>query len=355
MTPPKPAKEKPTAPRSSGESIVMSSRIRLARNLSDVPFPCKAAAADMEEVCRRVKAAECMLLPDWEPLGKAPRHRREMLFEAHLISPYMLKQHIGSAVRWDGRGRHSVMVNEEDHLRIQVLTPGLSLQEAWREADILDNMLEAELDYAFSPALGYLTSCPTNIGTGLRASVMIHLPALALLEELAPIANGLGKIGMTIRGFFGEGSEPRGAMFQISNQVTMGLAETRIVADLEEIVKEIVEHEKNARQRLLDTQPMLVYDVIWRSAAILSSAYLMSADEALNRLSDVRLGVAMGLLPEPSIEEIDELMTGVQPGHLRATFGRDLAQQERDALRAAWLRSKIKAPKNLKRMKKKDE
>ena len=321
--------------------ITLSSRVRLARNLRGVPFPDKAGPAVRADVRRRVQEAARAELPFQETLADSPPLRRQELFEDHLISRHLLDGRPESALCMDAERRRAVMVNEEDHLRIQALREGLALREAWAAADALDDALERTLDYAFCSTLGYLTSCPTNVGTGMRASVLMHLPALVILGEMEPIANGLGKIGLTVRGRWGEGTAALGHMFQVSNQLTLGMAEARIVADLEEIVKEIAGHERNARERLKRERRMATEDLVARAEGILASARLMTAQEALERLSELRLGIALGLAKRIEMRQVDRLLLEAQPGHLQAAAGRAMDAAERDAERARRLREAV--------------
>ncbi len=335
----------PQGPASAYEAaygITLTSRVRLARNLRGIPFPDKASPTVRADVLARVCAAARSLLPVQELLGNATPLFRQQLFEDHLISHHLLEGRPESGVCMDaGRGR-SVMINEEDHLRIQALRPGLDLQEARADADALDDALEQQLDYSFSSSLGYLTSCPSNVGTGMRASVLMHLPALVLMGEMDPIINGLNKIGMAVRGRWGEGTAALGHMFQVSNQLTLGMPESRIVADLEAIVKEIAGHEQNARDRLLRERTRFAEDLAARAAAILAAARLMTAQEALERLSELRLGIALGLAPGTGMEQVDRLLLDVQPGHLQAAVGRGMTGEERDFERARRLRSELR-------------
>ncbi|HAL91458.1 MAG TPA: protein arginine kinase [Verrucomicrobia bacterium] len=321
--------------------ITLSSRIRLARNLRGIPFPDKASPEVRAEVRRRVMEAARAELPVQETLSDcAPLHRQQ-LFEDHLISRHLLEGRPESAICMDPAHTRAIMINEEDHLRIQVLRPGLALREAWAAANALDDLLEQKLDYAFSPSLGYLTSCPTNVGTGMRASVLMHLPGLVLQNEMEPIASGLGKIGLTVRGRWGEGTAALGHMFQVSNQLTLGMPEDRIVADLEEIVKEIAGHERNARERLKRERRLFVEDLVARAAGILTSARLMTAQEALERLSELRLGIALGLVNKIAMPQVDRLLLDVQPAHLQTAIGRSLGGEERDLERAGRLRGEL--------------
>lgn len=321
--------------------ITLSSRVRLARNLRGVPFPDKAPPEVRAEVRQRVMAAARDELPLQETLSDCSPLRRQQLFEDHLISRHLLEGRAESALCMDAERQRAVMVNEEDHLRIQSLRNGLALREAWAGANALDDVLEQKLDYAFSPALGYLTSCPTNVGTGMRASVLMHLPALVILNEMEPIANGLGKIGLTVRGRWGEGTAALGHMFQVSNQLTLGMPEERLVADLEEIVKEIAGHERNARERLKRERRTFTEDLVARAEGILAAARLMTAQEALERLSELRLGIALGLSRRIGLDAVDRLLLDVQPAHLQVAAGRALGPEERDAERARRLREAV--------------
>ena len=331
----------PSADPSGALGITLSSRIRLARNLRDVPFPDKAPPETRAAVLRRVREAARQELPIQEALDEcAPLHRQE-LFEDHLISRNLLEGRPQSAICMDEARSRVVMINEEDHLRIQALKPGLALGEAWAEANALDDALEQRLDYAFSSSLGYLTSCPTNVGTGMRASVLMHLPALVLMSEMEPIMNGLNKIGLTVRGRWGEGTAALGHMFQVSNQLTLGMPEERIVSDLEEIVKEIAGHEQNARERLKRERLPFSTDLAARAEGILTSARLMTTQEALERLSELRLGIALGLTTGLDMRKVDCLLLDVQPAHLQALLGREMGSEERDWKRAERLRSEL--------------
>lgn len=324
--------------------IALSSRIRLARNLRGVPFPDKAAPAVRRDVVARVREAARETLPEQQLLAECTPLYRQQLFEDHLISHALLEGRPESAVCMSPDRQRGAMVNEEDHLRIQALRPGLALREAWADADALDDALERHLDYAFSAALGYLTSCPSNVGTGLRASVLMHLPALVLMGEMDPIVNGLGKIGLAVRGRWGEGTAALGHMFQISNQLTLGMPETRTVEDLDAIVKEIAGHEQNARERLRQERQTFAEDLAARAEGILGAARLMTAQEALERLSELRLGIALGLVAAIGMPQVDRLLRDVQPAHLQAAVGRTLTAEERDVERARRLRDELRRP-----------
>jgi protein arginine kinase len=324
--------------------ITLSSRVRLARNLRGVPFPDKAAPAVRAEVRQRVMAAARAELPLQESLAECAPLFRQNLFEDHLISRHLLEGRPESAVCMNPERTRSVMINEEDHLRIQALQQGLSLRAAWADANALDDALEQQLDYAFSSSLGYLTSCPSNVGTGMRASALMHLPGLVLMAEMEPIMNGLNKIGLTVRGRWGEGTAALGHMFQVSNQLTLGMSEARIVADLEEIVKEIAGHEQNARERLKRERKTFAEDLAARAEGILAAARLMTAQEALERLSELRLGIALGLAKGIDMQKVDRLLLDVQPAHLQTILGREMSGEERDLERANRLRAELKRP-----------
>ena len=233
------------------------------------------------------------------------------------------------------------MVNEEDHLRLQAMKPGLDLRATWSRVSELDTEVEAVLDLAFSPRLGYLTACPTNIGTGMRASVMLHLPGLVLMNEINPVIKGMGKIGLAVRGLWGEGTEATGNMFQISNQITLGEREEDIVTNIEQIVTEIIEHEKNARLRLAEKKDSVLRDHVGRAFGILSHAHILSSKEALDLLSGLRLGVDLGILKLSDRRAIDELLLLTQPGHLQKMDDKMLKTKERDRARARLVRAKL--------------
>ena len=321
--------------------IVLSSRVRLARNLRGLPFPDRAPPAIRAEVLRRVCQAARTELPVQEILAGTVPLFRQRLFEAHLISRSLLEERPESAVCMDEARHRAVMVNEEDHLRIQALRPGLALQGAWQDANALDDVLEQQLEYAFSSALGYLTSCPTNVGTGMRASALMHLPGLVRMREIEPILRGLNKIGLTVRGRWGEGTAAIGHLFQVSNQMTLGISEIRIVKDLEQIVRELAQHEGNARERFKRERRRMATDLAARAEGILLSARLMTTQEALERLSELRLGIALGLTKKIEMRTVDRLLLDVQPAHLQTMAERAMNSEERDEVRADRLRTEL--------------
>jgi protein arginine kinase len=330
-------------PRKTGS--VVSSRIRLARNLRGAAYPGWAG----EEECERIWQELRPILVDLESLK--PAHAVEMselddfdkqiLFERHLISRELAEKGKGSGLVVREDQQIAIMVNEEDHLRLQALQPGLSLGEVWKEIDAIDTAIEKHARYAFGVKMGYLTACPSNVGTGLRASVMLHLPGLVLMNEMSPIIKGMGKIGLAVRGLWGEGTEATGNMFQISNQITLGEKETDIISNLEQIVLEVVEHEKNARSRLMQEREMLLRDHVGRAYGILTNAHILTSKEALDQLSGLRLGTELSILESLDGRVVDELLLLTQPGHLQKIEGRRLKPKERDRARAALVRGRL--------------
>ena len=322
------------------EGPVISSRIRLARNVEEYSFPSWASEEENHAVWMQSSAIFQTLGNSFIGWGMndTPDLDKEILFERHLISQELAQQNDSCGVFVSPDECMSIMINEEDHIRIQSLQPGLNLQDAWKAADRIDDELESKLTYAFSPKLGYLTSCPSNVGTGMRASVMLHLPALVLMEEMDPVINGISKIGLAVRGMWGEGTEAAGNMFQVSNQITLGRREDEIIAHLEQIVLELIEHENNARIRLMNERSVIVEDHVSRAFGILSNARLMSSSEALNLLSTLRLGLDLGMLNKFSRRELDMLFISIQPAHLQRLQAKDLKPEERDVVRADMLR-----------------
>jgi protein arginine kinase len=327
---------------------VVSSRVRLARNLREAAFPGWAG----EEECARIweQARDILLrLPSMQPAFAVAMHEvgrldRQILFERRLISREQAEKGRGSGLVSRRDEVLGAMVNEEDHLRLQALHEGLDLQGAWESVDRLDSEIEAHLPYAFSARLGYLTACPSNVGTGMRASVMMHLPGLVLMNEMNAIVKGLNKIGLTVRGLWGEGTEAAGNMFQISNQITLGEPEREIVVNLEQIVREVVEHEENARDRLRGKRETLLRDAVGRAYGILANAHVLTSKEALNHLSGLWLGLDLGILASIELRTVHELMLLTQPGHLQEIAGSKLSAKERDTARASLVREKLAAP-----------
>jgi protein arginine kinase len=332
------------------QDVVISTRIRLARNLQDYPFPMLATNQQSKEVSDRVvkvlasKPLQRLGHFDLLPLEEMSELEKLVLVEKHLISPNLANESRNGAVILSENQSVSIMVNEEDHLRIQCLFPGFQIREAWKLADQIDNIFEAEVDYAFDERRGYLTSCPTNVGTGIRASVMMHLPALVLTQQMNRILQAINQVGLAVRGIYGEGSEALGNLFQISNQITLGQSEEEIIDNLHGVAKQIIEHERTARRKLLHDSKMRVIDRVSRSYGILSHAAIIDSKEAAQRLSDVRLGADLGILKDVNPHTVNELMVMTQPGFLQQHFGKKLTPDERDVRRAELIRSKIRHP-----------
>ena len=327
--------------------VVISTRVRLARNLKDYPFPCKLSAQGREEVIEKVRDAvkngNSVLAKDFSfiKMSEVDPRRSVSLVEKRLVSPEFISNNAGRALLLSNDESLSIMINEEDHIRLQVITKGLSLDEAYDTADKLDTLLDERLEFAFDEKLGYLTQCPTNLGTGMRASVMLHLPALEKSRAVSRIAGNLSKLGLTIRGAHGEGTEPKGALYQLSNQVTLGISEQAAIENLKNITAQLVAQEEQARERLCKS--MDVQDAIARSLGILRYALVISHDEALKLLSNVRLGIVSGQITGVDVATVDKLMTDVEPATLSVNAGKSLSPHERDVERAKLIQAALKA------------
>ncbi|WP_159887840.1 protein arginine kinase [Paenibacillus puerhi] len=327
--------------------IVISTRIRIARNVGAYPFPMLATNQQSQEVLNRVKSL--MDNEDLEtishftllPLSELDELQRRVLVEKHLISPALANDSRNGAVILSDNESISIMVNEEDHLRIQCLCPGFQIKEAWDLANQIDDVFEVQLDYAFDEKRGYMTSCPTNVGTGIRASVMIHLPALVLTQQINRILSAITQVGLAVRGLYGEGSEALGNLFQISNQITLGQSEEEIIDNLHSVVRQIIEHERAARMKLSVENRAKLLDRVSRSYGILSYAAIMDSKEAAQRLSDVRLGIDLGFIKKVPPQVLNELLVMTQPGFLQQLAGEKLSPEERDIRRAQLIRDKM--------------
>lgn len=327
--------------------IVVSSRVRLARNLKNHAFPGWAKKTERLQILDEVKPYVEKLNEMQDPLTSNLQDltalEKQVLVERHLISREQAAKSVGSAVVINRKQSLSIMINEEDHLRMQGLRAGLQLKNVFKMVDKVDTQLEANLDFAFSPHLGYLTACPTNVGTGMRASAMVHLPALVLTEQINQIVQAVNKIGLAVRGLYGEGTEAMGNLFQVSNQTTLGDKEEDIIARLNKVIEQIIEHEQNARQMLLQKRLNTLYDQIGRAYGLLQFAHSMSSKEALNLLSFIKLGTDLSFFPEECRVPVDELFMETQPAHLQKNSQQKLAAEERDALRAEIIRAKLNA------------
>lgn len=325
----------------SNPDVVVSTRVRLARNLREEPFPARLNAEGRKKVNAIVRQALAGTSPELQYLEMEEMNdvQAVSLAERHLISPEFAAQREGRALLLSRDESISIMLNEEDHIRIQALAPGLALTQAYAVANALDDALDARLELAYHPELGYLTQCPTNLGTGMRASVMLHLPALQELGQINSLANTVSKLGLTIRGTYGEGSQASGAFYQLSNQVTLGISEEAALANLEGITRQVMVQERRAREGLLRNP--LFLDQIWRAAGILCFARRLTSDEFMKMISLVRLGAAQGIF-QISQEALNTLIHQVQPANLMADANETMDAQQRDMQRAAIVREKLK-------------
>ena len=327
--------------------MILSSRVRLARNLKGHVFPWRAGKEELADCAQRVRSAirsEDSLRPftlfevdALEPLS------RGVLIEKHLISPALARGGPGSGAAVDGLGVVSIMINEEDHVRIQAILGGMSIHEAWRIARRMDELLD-KLDYAFDSRYGFLTACPTNVGTGLRASVMIHLPALTRLRRIGKLAVDCGKIGLTVRGMFGEGSDSPGSLYQISNQVTLGQTEDELVEKVSGAALGLVRQEETARGRILAERGPGLEDKVWRAWGLLTFSRVIEAREALELLSLVRMGSEMGILPEVKVATLNALLLDIQEAHIQARSATELPPEEIGRKRSEVLRRALADP-----------
>ncbi|MFD0716799.1 protein arginine kinase [Paenibacillus sp. GCM10027626] len=328
--------------------IVISSRVRIARNMQGHPFPMLATNEQSREVMEKLTAvgsnkAMAALGPfEKIELADLSELERRVLVEKHLISPTLANESRCGALMLSENEAISIMVNEEDHLRIQCLYPGFQIKEAWSAASGIDDIFEEEIDYAFDERRGYLTSCPTNVGTGIRASVMMHLPALVMTQQINRILSAITQVGLAVRGMYGEGSEALGNLFQISNQITLGQSEEEIIDNLYSVAKQIIEHERAARERMLQHESRIhLEDRVYRSLGILSHAFIIDSKEAAQRLSDVRLGIDLALITDVSPQIMNELLVMTQPGFLQQTFEEKLSTEQRDVRRAELIRKQL--------------
>lgn len=320
---------------------VVSTRVRLARNLKDYPFPIRLSSEQAREIVDKVgeALADCDVRFHRIDLGSVSDTIRVSMLERHLISPDFIGEKEGRAVYLSDDNTVSIMVNEEDHIRLQVIEDGFELDEAFRLADQLDNILSKKLKFAYHEQLGYLTQCPTNLGTGMRASVMLHLPALDMSGTVYRIGANLSKLGLTMRGLYGESTKPAGAFFQLSNQVTLGISERAAIDNLKNITTQLIAQEMRAREG--SVSKIEVEDKISRALGLLKSALMMDHSEAMSLLSLVRLGVSAKKLNTLSTDSIDKLIVEIQPASVMAKFGEDMTPAERDIKRAEIIRNKF--------------
>lgn len=327
--------------------ILLSSRIRLARNFDEFKFPtlfsqeeAKAIIEKMEAILSQanggnINKMELLKIDELQPLQK------KVLVEKHLISPQLAEESPFGACLLTENEEVSIMINEEDHIRIQCLFPGFQLSEALDAANNIDDWLESQIHYAFDEKHGYLTSCPTNVGTGLRASVMMHLPGLILTQQISRIIPAINQLGLVVRGIYGEGSEALGNLFQISNQITLGKSEDDIVEDLKSVVNQLITQERSAREALRKTSNIQLEDRVFRSYGVLTNSRIIETKEAARCLSEVRLGIDLGYIQGISKNIFNELMILTQPGFLQQYTGGLLRPQERDIRRATIIRERL--------------
>lgn len=328
------------------DDIVLSTRIRLARNFQEETFPITAHENDLNRIASYMKEHyDEKSLEDYDKLSyidvdKLTDIEKRVLVEKHLISPYLVKaRHPG--VLLSENEQLSIMVNEEDHIRIQLYFPGFQIERALKDAFLFDDWLEEEVDFAFDEQWGYLTSCPTNVGTGMRASVMVHLPALVITKRINKMIPAINQFGFVVRGIYGEGSEALGNMFQVSNQITLGKSEEDIVEDLENVMIRLVEQEREARKYLMRRSGTQVENQIFRSYGILKYGRIIESQEAAGRISNIRLGIDLGIIEGVSQHVLNELMVLTQPGFLQYYAKDTLSPSERDILRATLIRERL--------------
>lgn len=323
--------------------IVLSSRVRLARNIKGYLFQSGIGPIESQEIQRKVemtlgtrgylKTGIFIRLDDITEID------RKLLLERHLISRELLGNFKNSALVITDGGRLSLMVGEEDHLRMQSLMSGFMLEEGWKKVEALEHDLGEALEYAYHPRFGFLTACPTNTGTGIRASVLIHLPGLVLTKAIGRVLRGISQIGLTFRGIYGEGSDVMGNYFQVSNQTSLGKTEEELLDHLSKIVKQVIEYEQNAREILIRDAKIQIEDKIWRAYGILKYARSITPEEGMNLMSAVRLGVQLGIIKGLGISTLNAILMQSQFGHLEWEASRPLSKAERDVRRAEKIRS----------------
>ena len=327
------------------DRIVLTSRVRLARNLKDTPFPGRASKQQREDHLQAIQPVVEALPPMKKgfasDLVSLEDLDRQLLVERHLISRELAKKKQGAAFVLSKDETCSIMINEEDHLRMQVILPGLQIKEAWKAVNKLDTLLEDKLPIAFSGRYGFLTACPTNTGTGIRVSAMLHLPGLVIAEHMQQTITAVNKLGLAVRGLYGEGTEALGNVFQISNQMTLGETENDIIERLNKVVVQIIENEENARAKLLESNPEMLFNNIGRAYGILTNAHVISSKEAKNLLSLLRLGLDLGYFPDMDPEVVDELFIVTEPGHIQFKEAKKMSPEERDIMRATQLRERL--------------
>ena len=333
--------------RSDAPMIAVSSRVRLARNLAALPFPLRATAKQREQIIEHVQAA-ARAVPELAGahllmLQTLSALDRQFLVERHLASPEFAAQDGPAALLVTPDQSFALMIIEEDHLRLQALAPGLALAQTWDVLDRLDSALEQHLAYAYSARYGYLTACPTNVGTGLRASVMVHLPALVQQRKIGAVISAVGKVGIAVRGLYGEQSDARGSLFQISNQITLGRAEGDIIQQLTHLISRVIEHETTLRDALRKNEPHQLRNAVGRAYGTLRYAEILKSDEATDLLSTLLMGIDLHVFETVDRRCIAELLIDIQPAHLQKFYGRELSSEQRDLMRATLVRERLQS------------
>ena len=327
--------------------VVISTRIRLARNLEEYPFPMRCSKTLQQEIAEKVKDSvlngNSVISSRFSCLDtdNIDAGEKVSLVERHLVSPEFISDKSSKSLLLFDDESISIMINEEDHIRLQVMCEGFNLDKAYETASRIDFLLDEHLKFAFNENLGYLTQCPTNLGTGMRASVMLHLPALQSSKAMRRISENLSKLGITIRGTYGEGTDSVAALYQLSNQISLGISEKTAIENLKNIAKQLVAQEMKAREEI--SKHISVQDRVYRSEGILKSARLISCDEALKHLSNVRMGITTGLINSVSLDTVNRLIVEIQPATLMKCVGKQLSPQERDVVRATLIRNNFNA------------
>lgn len=330
--------------------IVMSSRIRLARNLAEFPFIRRCTESDRLAIEKQFQDAIASV-GEWKTLlfgdvATLPTVDRQLLVERQLISRELSEASGARCVYIDPEEQFSLMVNEEDHLRMQVMHSGLDMETAWEQINKMDDELGQRLNFAFHERLGYLTACPTNVGTGMRVSVMLHLPALVITQQIEKVFRSLQKMGLAVRGLYGEGSQAMGDFYQISNQITLGRSEVDLVKQVGEVIPVIIDYERQARSFLVKESRKDLHDRVSRAYGILCTAQTISSEETLHLLSSVRMGVYLGLIQDLEIPTINKLFIHTQPAHLQKLRGAELPSADRNVERAMYLQTHLRRNNN---------
>lgn len=328
--------------------VVLSSRVRLARNISNLPFPLASNSEQQKSVINMCKNAllerddkdiEALDLK-YIDLGRMETYEKQAIAECHLISPQMIPNDIVHGLVLSGDSRISIMINEEDHLRIQCMESGFDIDKCYERADKIDDFIEESVDYAFDKDFGYLTCCPTNAGTGMRASVMVHLPGYVLTGKFNELTGSLSQLGLTVRGIYGEGSKGLGNIFQISNQLTMGVPETDIIERLKQIVSEVIANERELRKLIYKNDKYKLEDRIMRSYGILKNSVIMGSDEAMKCLSDLRLGIDLGLISDIKQETVNEITYCILPANIIKSYN-TMSEASRDLKRSEIIKERM--------------